>query len=164
MNHVLYSSLACWPLTDEETKEASLWRCLHYHATLQSNGKAICCWITKLKNQDMENRITPLFTYSCTKNKSGRKYTKVLTLVNSAHSNQRGLGCKIPCTSAQGPQWARTLLADRLTHRVSWVLPLSSSEETQQEPSAEARKRQACEPRGDPLCLALLPCPSGWIP
>ena len=37
----------------------------------------------------------------------------------------------------------------------------SSSEETQQEPSAEARKRQACEPRGDPLCLALPLCPSG---
>lgn len=58
----------------------------------------------KKKNQDMENRITPLFKYNSTENKSGRKYTKVLTLVNSAHSNQRGLCCKIPCTCAQGPQ------------------------------------------------------------
>ena len=113
----------------------------------------------------MENRITPLFKYNSTENKSGRKYTKVLTLVNSAHSNQRGLCCKIPCTCAQGPQWARTLLADRLTMGGLWVLPLRAALRRR------SRSHQLRPGRGRPVSLEethsiwhCLPAPVGEFP
>lgn len=97
-------------------------------------------------NQDVENRITPLFKYSSTENKSGRKYTKVLTLVDSAHSNQRGL-VKSPALvprahSEQGPSLQTGLPMEGL-----WVLPLRAALRRR------SRNHQLRPGRGRPVSL-----------